>query len=309
MTRYVVTGSAGFLGSNLCERLLAEGNEVVGVDCHSSGSESNTERLLTRHQNFSFVRHDIAEPFDVRCDAIFNFACPASPPFYQKDPVSTLKTSVLGTLNVLALAEKHKARVVHASTSEIYGDPLVEPQPETYPGNVNPTGPRACYDEGKRAAETLCADYLRLGRADARVVRIFNTYGPGMRLDDGRVVTNFIGQAMAGKPITIYGDGSQTRSFCYVDDLIEGVLRLYAVRSNPGPVNVGNPSEFTMLQLAEAVQSIVGSSCPLSFEALPVDDPKRRRPDISKARRVLGGWAPKIELYEGLSRTLSYFRK
>lgn len=306
--RYLVTGSAGFLGANLALRLLADGHEVIGLDNYHSGSRSNTA-MLRGQRGFSFIEHDVVNAYDVPCDVLCNLACPASPPHYQKDPVYTLRISVLGTLHALENAERCKARVLHASTSEIYGDPLVHPQPETYLGNVNTTGPRACYDEGKRAAETLCADFTRLGRVDARLVRIFNTYGPYMRGDDGRVVTNFLLQAISGKPLTVYGAGQQTRSFCYVDDLIEGFVRVLALPANHGPINLGNPHEFTMLQLAEAVQHLVGSALPLHYEALPTDDPKQRRPDIAKAQRLLGGWEPKVQLTEGLAETLAYFRK
>jgi UDP-glucuronate decarboxylase len=306
--RYLVTGSAGFLGANLAMRLLADGHEVIGLDNYHSGSRANTA-MLQKNPRFAFVEHDVVKPFDVPCDIVCNLACPASPPHYQRDPIYTLRISVLGTLHDLENAERHKARLLQASTSEIYGDPLVHPQPETYLGNVNPTGPRACYDEGKRSAETLCADFTRLGRVDARLVRIFNTYGPHMREDDGRVVTNFLLQAMSGKSLTIYGAGRQTRSFCYVDDLIEGFVRVLALPENHGPINLGNPNEFTMLQLAEEVQKLFGSSQPFCFEPLPADDPKQRRPDIAKARRLLGGWEPKIQLAEGLGKTLTYFRQ
>ena len=306
--RYLVTGSAGFLGANLAMRLLADGHEVIGLDNYHSGSRANTA-MLQKNPRFAFVEHDVVKPFDVPCDIVCNLACPASPPHYQRDPIYTLRISVLGTLHALENAERHKARLLQASTSEIYGDPLVHPQPETYLGNVNPTGPRACYDEGKRSAETLCADFTRLGRVDARLVRIFNTYGPHMREDDGRVVTNFLLQAMSGKSLTIYGAGRQTRSFCYVDDLIEGFVRVLALPENHGPINLGNPNEFTMLQLAEEVQKLFGSSQPFCFEPLPADDPKQRRPDIAKARRLLGGWEPKIQLAEGLGKTLTYFRQ
>lgn len=306
--KYLVTGAAGFLGANLCQRLLREGHAVVGLDNYHSGDRLNIA-LLKGEPRFSFVEHDVVTPYDVPCDVVCNLACPASPPHYQKDPVYTLRISVLGTLHALENAARHGARLLQASTSEIYGDPLVHPQPESYLGNVNTTGPRACYDEGKRAAETLCADFTRLGRVDARLVRIFNTYGPHMRGDDGRVVTNFLLQAMSGKPLTVYGAGQQTRSFCYVDDLIEGFVRVLALPENHGPINLGNPNEFTMLQLAEAVQRLVGSSLPLRFEPLPADDPKQRRPDIAKARRLLDGWEPKIQLAEGLARTAAYFRQ
>lgn len=305
---YLVTGSAGFLGANLAMRLLADGHQVTGLDNYHSGSRANTD-MLREHPAFTFIEHDVVEAYDIPCDALCNLACPASPPHYQRDPVYTLRISVLGTLHALENAERHKARVLHASTSEIYGDPLVIPQPETYLGNVNSTGPRACYDEGKRAAETLCSDFTRLGRVDARIVRIFNTYGPYMRGDDGRCVTNLLLQAISGKPLTIYGGGQQTRSFCYVDDLIEGFTRVLALEDNPGPINLGNPNEFTMLQLAEAVQRLVSSTLPLRFEPLPTDDPKQRCPDITKARRLLQGWEPEVQLSEGLARALAYFRK
>ncbi len=306
--KFLVTGAAGFLGANLCLRLLKDGHAVVGMDNYHSGSRANTEMLL-KHSDFTFVEHDVVKAYDIPCDVLCNLACPASPPHYQKDPVYTLRISVLGTLNALENAERHKARLLQASTSEIYGDPLVHPQPETYLGNVNSIGPRACYDEGKRAAETLCADFTRLGRVDARLVRIFNTYGPYMRYDDGRVVTNFLLQAMSGKPLTVYGAGQQTRSFCYVDDLIEGFVRVLGAKENHGPINLGNPNEFTMLELAEAVQKLIGSSVPLRFEPLPTDDPKQRRPDIAKAKSLLSGWEPKVQLADGLVRTLAYFRK
>lgn len=308
LMRYLVTGSAGFLGANLAVRLLGDGHEVIGVDNYHSGTRNNTDMLL-RGPRFSFIEHDVVNPYDIPCDVVCNLACPASPPHYQKDPIYTLRISVLGTLHALENAERHKAKVLHASTSEIYGDPLVHPQPESYLGNVNSIGPRACYDEGKRAAETLCSDFVRQGRVDARLVRIFNTYGPRMRGDDGRVVTNFLRQAMSGQPLTVYGVGQQTRSFCYVDDLIEGFVRALALPENPGPINLGNPNEFTMLQLAEAVQKLVGSSLPLRYEPLPIDDPKQRRPDITKAQRLLNGWEPKVQLPEGLAKTLGYFRQ
>lgn len=306
--RYLVTGSAGFLGANLAMRLLADGHEVVGLDNYHSGTRANTAMLLER-EGFTFVEHDVVVPYDIPCDVLCNLACPASPPHYQRDPVYTLRISVLGTLHALENAERHGACLLQASTSEIYGDPLVHPQPETYLGNVDTTGQRACYDEGKRAAETLCADFTRLGRVDARLVRIFNTYGPFMRGDDGRVVTNFLLQAISGQPLTVYGSGQQTRSFCHVDDLVEGFVRVLALPGNPGPINLGNPHEFTILQLAETVQRLSGSSPPLRFEPLSVSDPKHRRPDITKARRLLDGWEPRIQLAEGLARTLAYFRE
>jgi len=302
----LVTGAAGFLGSHLSARLLADGHEVVGLDNFHSGQQANID-WLSAHPRFRFVRHDVVKPYDIPCDLVCNLACPASPPHYQADPVYTSKIAFLGTLHALENAQRHKAGLLQASTSEIYGDPLVHPQPESYQGNVNTLGPRACYDEGKRIGETLCADFTRLGRVDARLVRIFNTYGPQMRGDDGRVVTNFIAQALAGQALTIYGEGDQTRSFCYVDDLIEGIVRVFALPSNPGPINLGNPVEFTMLELAAEVQRLTGSQLPLVRRPLPADDPKQRQPDITKARRLLG-WEPQVPLAAGLARTIDYFR-
>ena len=302
----LVTGAAGFLGSHLSARLLADGHEVVGLDNFHSGQQANID-WLSAHPRFRFVRHDVVKPYDIPCDLVCNLACPASPPHYQADPVYTSKIAFLGTLHALENAQRHKAGLLQASTSEIYGDPLVHPQPESYQGNVNTLGPRACYDEGKRIGETLCADFTRLGRVDARLVRIFNTYGPQMRGDDGRVVTNFIAQALAGQALTIYGEGDQTRSFCYVDDLIEGIVRVSALPSNPGPINLGNPVEFTMLELAAEVQHLTGSQLPLVRRPLPADDPKQRQPDITKARRLLG-WEPQVPLAAGLARTIDYFR-
>jgi UDP-glucuronate decarboxylase len=302
----LVTGAAGFLGSHLSARLLADGHEVVGLDNLHSGQQANID-WLSAHPRFRFVRHDVVKPYDIPCDLVCNLACPASPPHYQADPVYTSKIAFLGTLHALENAQRHKAGLLQASTSEIYGDPLVHPQPESYQGNVNTLGPRACYDEGKRIGETLCADFTRLGRVDARLVRIFNTYGPQMRGDDGRVVTNFIAQALAGQALTIYGEGDQTRSFCYVDDLIEGIVRVFALPSNPGPINLGNPVEFTMLELAAEVQRLTGSQLPLVRRPLPADDPKQRQPDITKARRLLG-WEPQVPLAAGLARTIDYFR-
>jgi UDP-glucuronate decarboxylase len=304
--RYLVTGAAGFLGYHLSARLLCDGHQVIGLDNFHSGTEANIQ-ALSAHAGFRFVRHDVTVPYDHAVDVVCNLACPASPPHYQRDPIYTAKIAFLGTLHALENAERHQAKLLQASTSEIYGDPLVHPQPESYLGNVNSVGPRACYDEGKRLAETLCADYQRLGRVDARLVRIFNTYGPNMRLDDGRVVTNFLLQALRGEALTVYGDGSQTRSFCYVDDLIEGFVRVLAAPTNLGPVNLGNPSEFTMLQLAQAVQAEVGTATPIRHLPLPVDDPKQRCPDITKARTHLQ-WQPSIELAEGLRRTAAYIR-
>lgn len=304
--RYLITGAAGFLGSHLSARLLADGHEVVGLDNFHSGDQKNID-WLSAQGRFRFVTHDVVTPFDIPCDVVCNLACPASPPHYQRDPVYTAKIAFLGTLHALENAERHKARLLQASTSEIYGDPLVHPQPESYFGNVNPLGPRACYDEGKRIGETLCSDFIRLSRVDARIARIFNTYGPRMRGDDGRVVTNFIVQALSGQPLTLSGDGRQTRSFCYVDDLIEGFVRLLALPDNPGPVNLGNPCEFTMLELAAEVQRLTGSQLPLTRLPLPADDPKQRKPDIAKAQRLLH-WEPKVPLADGLTRTIAYFR-
>jgi len=307
MAHVFVTGAAGFLGSHLSARLLADGHEVVGLDNFHSGQQANID-WLSAHPRFRFVRHDVVKPYDIPCDLVCNLACPASPPHYQADPVYTSKIAFLGTLHALENAQRHKAGLLQASTSEIYGDPLVHPQPESYQGNVNTLGPRACYDEGKRIGETLCADFTRLGRVDARLVRIFNTYGPQMRGDDGRVVTNFIAQALAGQALTIYGEGDQTRSFCYVDDLIEGIVRVSALPSNPGPINLGNPVEFTMLELAAEVQHLTGSQLPLIRHPLPVDDPKQRQPNIDLAKDKLG-WQPKVELKDGLRETIAYFKK
>lgn len=304
--QYLVTGAAGFLGTHLSTRLLRDGHQVIGLDNFHSGTEANIQ-ALSAHAGFRFVKHDVTAPYDHAVDVVCNLACPASPPHYQKDPIYTAKIAFLGTLHALENAERHKAKLLQASTSEIYGDPLVHPQAEGYLGNVNSVGPRACYDEGKRLAETLCADFQRMGRVDARLVRIFNTYGPNMRLDDGRVVTNFLLQALRGEALTVYGNGSQTRSFCYVDDLIEGFMRVLAAPTNLGPVNLGNPKEFTMLQLAQAVQAEVGSTVSIRHQPLPIDDPKQRCPDITKARTHLQ-WQPTIELAEGLRRTAAYIR-
>ena len=304
--RILVTGGAGFLGSHLCERLLASGANVICVDNYFSGTRSNVEHLLD-HKSFELIRHDVTFPFFVEVDQIYNLACPASPPHYQYNPIKTTKTSVMGAINCLGLAKRVKARVFQASTSEVYGDPAVHPQPESYWGNVNPIGRRSCYDEGKRCAETLFFDYYRENKVDIRVVRIFNTYGPRMQPNDGRVVSNFIVQALKGEDITIYGDGSQTRSFCYVDDLIEGFVRLMAQTETVGPVNIGNPGEFTMLQLAELTLKLVGSKSKIVYQPLPADDPRQRRPDITLARRVLK-WEPTVPLEEGLQRTIEYFK-
>jgi UDP-glucuronate decarboxylase len=305
--RILVTGGAGFLGSHLCEGLLARGDEVICVDNYFTGSRDNIAHLFT-HPHFEVIRHDICFPLYLEVDEIFNLACPASPIHYQYDPVQTVKTSVHGAINVLGLAKRVQAKIFQASTSEVYGDPAVHPQPEEYWGNVNPIGPRACYDEGKRCAETLFFDYHRQYGVDIRVVRIFNTYGPRMNPQDGRVVSNFIVQALQGKPITIYGDGSQTRSFCYVDDLIEGFLKLMdAPDTVTGPINIGNPGEFTIRQLAEIVIEMTGSRSEIVQMPLPQDDPLQRRPDITKARDVLG-WQPTIPLRQGLERTIDYFK-
>ena len=304
--RILVTGGAGFLGSHLCERLLTEGHEIICLDNFFTGRKANIARLLG-HPAFELVRHDVTEPFKFEVDQIYNLACPASPPHYQHNPIKTIKTSVLGAIHCLGLAKRTRARVFQASTSEVYGDPEVHPQPESYRGCVNPIGIRACYDEGKRCAETLFFDYHRQNGVDIRVARIFNTYGPRMLPDDGRVVSNFIVQALRGSDLTIYGDGSQTRSFCYVDDLIDGFIRLMNHPTLTGPVNLGNPGEFTMLELAELVLKKTGSRSKITFLPLPGDDPKQRQPDISLAQRELA-WSPKIPLEQGLDATIDYFR-
>jgi UDP-glucuronate decarboxylase len=305
--RILVTGGAGFLGSHLCERLLKDGHEVVCIDNLFTGQKSNIAHLLA-DSRFEFVRHDVIDPFKFEVDQIYNLACPASPPHYQFNPIKTIKTSVMGAINCLGLAKRVKARVFQASTSEVYGDPHVHPQPESYWGNVNPIGKRSCYDEGKRCAETLFFDYHRENRVDIRVIRIFNTYGPRMHPNDGRVVSNFIVQALKGEDLTIYGDGTQTRSFCYVDDLIEGFVRFMAQTETVGPMNLGNPGEFTMLQLAEKTIQLVGGKSRIVHKPLPSDDPKQRRPDITLAKKHLGGWEPQVALDEGLKRTIAYFR-
>ena len=304
--RILVTGAAGFLGSHLVDRLLQDGHEVLGVDNLFTGSKKNLEHL---HGNprFEFMRHDITFPLYVEVDAIYNLASPASPIHYQRDPVQTIKTNVIGAVNMLGLAKRLGIRIFQASTSEVYGDPDVHPQPETYWGRVNPIGPRACYDEGKRAAETLFFDYHRQHGLDIRVARIFNTYGPRMAVSDGRVVSNFIVQALRNEDITIYGDGSQTRSFCYVDDLVAGFVLLFE-GSRTGPINLGNPDEFTMLELAEHVLKLTSSKSRLVFKDLPTDDPRQRQPDISKAKDILK-WYPDVPLIEGLEKTISYFKE
>ena len=304
--RILVTGGAGFLGSHFTELLLLEGHEVLVADNYFTGSRSNLTHLFD-HESFELIRHDVTLPLYVEVDAIVNLACPASPIHYQRNPVQTLKTSVLGAVNMLGLAKRTGARVLQASTSEVYGDPKISPQVESYWGNVNPIGIRSCYDEGKRAAESLFFDYHRQYKIDIKIARIFNTYGPKMAIDDGRVVSNFIIQALKGHPISIYGDGSQTRSFCYVSDLIDGLNRL--LFSGPdirGPINIGNPYEFTILQLAELVIELTNSKSKIVFSPLPSDDPKQRKPDISLAREILG-WTPSIELREGLEKSIPYF--
>lgn len=308
MKRILITGGAGFLGSHLCERLLAEGNEVICADNFFTGSKRNIVHLLA-NPYFELIRHDITFPLYVEVDEIYNLACPASPVNYQFDPVQTLKTSVHGAINMLGLSKRVKAKIFQASTSEVYGDPEVHPQPEGYWGKVNPIGIRSCYDEGKRCAETLFFDYHRQHEVRIKVARIFNTYGPRMHPDDGRVVSNFIVQALRGNPITIYGEGQQTRSFCYVDDLMEGFVRLMATKDDvTGPVNLGNPAEFTIRQLAERVLALTGSASALIFRPLPQDDPQQRQPDISLAKQLLG-WQPVVMLDQGLKKTIEYFDK
>tara|TARA_B100000242_G_scaffold294209_1_gene275494 strand:+ start:5047 stop:5979 length:933 start_codon:yes stop_codon:yes gene_type:complete len=303
----LVTGGAGFLGSHLCERLLAQGEEVLCMDNFFTGRRKNVAHLLD-NPNFELMRQDVVDPFKVEVERIYNLACPASPVHYQFNPIKTVKTSVMGAINCLGLAKRVGARILQASTSEVYGDPEVHPQPESYRGNVNPIGLRACYDEGKRCAETLFFDYHRENAVDMRVVRIFNTYGPRMLPNDGRVVSNFIVQALQGEDLTIYGDGSQTRSFCFVDDLIEAMMRTMEQDQTVGPVNIGNPVEFTIRELAEQVLGKIEGSSTIVEQDLPSDDPMQRKPDISLARKVLG-WSPKIELSEGLDRTIPYFRQ
>lgn len=307
MKKILVTGGSGFLGSHLCDRLIARGDDVLCVDNFFTGSKKNIVHLMG-HPNFELMRHDVTFPLYVEVEQIFNLACPASPVHYQYDPVQTTKTSVHGAINMLGLAKRVNARILQASTSEVYGDPEIHPQPESYWGKVNPIGIRSCYDEGKRCAETLFFDYFRQHQLDIKVVRIFNTYGPRMHPNDGRVVSNFIVQALRGDDITIYGDGSQTRSFCYVDDLIDAFLAMMDTEKGfTGPVNTGNPGEFSMLELAELVLKLTGSKSRLVFKELPSDDPKQRKPDISLAREKLG-WEPKVALEDGLKETISYFK-
>jgi UDP-glucuronate decarboxylase len=306
--RILVTGGAGFLGSHLCDRLVERGDDVICLDNFFTSQKANIEHLLGR-RNFELIRHDVTHPFWLEVDEIYNLACPAAPGHYQYNPIKTIKTSVMGAINVLGSAKRTRAKVLHASTSEVYGDPTVHPQPESYRGNVNPIGPRACYDEGKRAAETLMFDYHRQNRVNIRVVRIFNTYGPRMHPYDGRVVSNFIRQALRGEDITIYGEGTQTRSFCYVDDLIDGFLKMMdAPDEFTGPMNLGNPDEFTIRELAEQVVKLSGSKSKIvKARPVPEDDPTQRCPDISLARRTLG-WEPKVPLQEGLKQTIKWFR-
>jgi len=304
--RTLVTGGAGFLGSHLCERLLADGHEVICLDNFFTGNHSNIEHLRN-NAHFELIRHDVTEPILLEVDRIYNLACPASPIHYQFNPVKTIKTSVMGAINMLGLAKRVHARILQASTSEVYGDPSVHPQPEGYWGNVNPIGIRSCYDEGKRVAETLFMDYHRQNQVDIRIVRIFNTYGPRMLPNDGRVVSNFIMKALRNENLTIYGDGSQTRSFCYCDDLIEAFVRMMDQEKAIGPVNIGNPGEFTMLELAHKVIDLTGSKSRIVYHQLPGDDPKMRRPDITLARQILSNWEPKISLNDGLQKTIAYF--
>jgi UDP-glucuronate decarboxylase len=305
--RILITGGAGFLGSHLSDRLLTDGHEVICLDNFFTGRKANIQHLLD-HPRFELIRHDVIDPFKVETDQIYNLACPASPPHYQFNPIKTTKTSVMGAINCLGLAKRTRARVFQASTSEVYGDPAIHPQVETYWGNVNPIGRRSCYDEGKRCAETLFFDYHRENGVDIRVIRIFNTYGPRMHPNDGRVVSNFIVQALRGQDLTIYGDGSQTRSFCYVDDLVDGFVRFMNQTATVGPLNLGNPGEFTMLELAEIILKQVGGASRITHRPLPADDPKQRRPDITLAKKHLG-WEPKVPLAEGVARTIAHFRQ
>ncbi|HQK79253.1 MAG TPA: SDR family oxidoreductase [Syntrophales bacterium] len=308
MKRILITGGAGFLGSHLCDRLLAQGHDVLCLDNLFTGNKNNIRHLIG-HSNFEFVRHDITQPIYLEVDEIYNLACPASPVHYQYNPIKTIKTSVMGAINTLGLAKRVKAKILQASTSEVYGDPEIHPQHEEYWGRVNPIGIRSCYDEGKRAAECLMMDYRRQNGLRIKIVRIFNTYGPRMAIDDGRVVSNFIVQALRGQDITVYGDGSQTRSFCYCDDLIDGIIRMMDTPDEVvGPVNLGNPSEFTIFELAENVIRLTGSTSRIVFRPLPQDDPAQRRPDIARAERLLS-WQPRVPLAEGLAKTVAYFRE
>lgn len=309
MKRILVTGGAGFIGSHLCNQLLQEGHEVLCLDNYFTGSKEHIVGLLA-NPYFELVRHDVTQPYYAEVDEIYNLACPASPLHYQYNPIKTIKTSVMGAINMLGLAKRVKAKILQASTSEVYGDPAVHPQPESYWGNVNPIGPRSCYDEGKRCAETLFMDYHTQNGVAIKIARIFNTYGPHMNINDGRVVSNFIVQALKGEPLTIFGDGSQTRSFQYVDDLIVGLTRLMATDAQvTGPINLGNPQECTMLQLAQTILELTGSASKLVFQTLPQDDPQQRRPDIGLARQLLNRWEPQVHLEAGLQQTISYFDK
>lgn len=306
INRILVTGGAGFLGSHICERLVDDGHDVICLDNFFTSQKSNVMHLLGR-PNFELIRHDVTLPIFLEVDQVYNMACPAAPGHYQFNPIKTIKTSVMGSINLLGMSKRCGARILQASTSEVYGDPEVHPQPESYRGNVNPIGPRACYDEGKRAAETLFVDYHRMNKVDVRIVRIFNTYGPRMHPYDGRVVSNFIRQALTGNDITLFGDGSQTRSFCYRDDLVEGIIRLMNYDQFSGPVNIGNPGEFTIRELAELVIELTGAKVKLIERPLPADDPTRRRPDITLAKKLLD-WQPSITLREGLAKTIEWFR-
>ncbi|MEE9461645.1 MAG: UDP-glucuronic acid decarboxylase family protein [Bacteroidales bacterium] len=309
MRRILVTGGAGFIGSHLCERLLEYGFEVTCLDNFFTGAKKNIIHLLD-HPYFELVRHDIIMPYFMEVDEIYNLACPASPEHYQFNAIKTIKTSVMGIIHMLGLAKRVQAKILQASTSEVYGDPQVHPQTEEYWGHVNPIGIRSCYDEGKRCAETLCMDYLRQNKVRVKIVRIFNTYGPRMNPDDGRVVSNFIVQALQGKELTVYGDGTQTRSFQYIDDLLEGMMRMMGTKDDvAGPVNIGNPREFTIKELAELVLEITGSKSKIAYKPLPQDDPIQRQPDISLANRLLDDWKPKIKLEEGLQKTIEYFKE
>jgi UDP-glucuronate decarboxylase len=307
MKRILVTGGAGFIGSHLCERLLRDGHEVLCLDNYFTGSKRNITHLM-QNPYFEMIRHDVTTPYYAEVDEIYNLACPASPVHYQYNPIKTIKTSVMGAINMLGLAKRIKAKILQASTSEVYGDPVVHPQPESYWGNVNPIGARSCYDEGKRCAETLFRDYHQQNRVRIKIVRIFNTYGPNMHPNDGRVISNFIVQALQNRKITVYGDGTHTRSFQYVDDLVEGMIRMMKTGDQiTGPVNLGNPVEFTMLELAEKIIAMTGSKSEIIFQSLPEDDPVRRRPDISLAKEILDSWSPAVELEAGLKLTIDYF--
>lgn len=308
MKRILITGGAGFIGSHLCERLLREGNEIVCLDNYYTGHKDNIRQLLS-NSHFEAIRHDITDPYNAEIDEIYNLACPASPIYYQHDPIKTTQTSVLGAINMLTTARENRAKMLQASTSEVYGDPLIHPQPEDYWGNVNPLGLRSCYDEGKRCAESLTMSYHRQHGLIVKIIRIFNTYGPNMDINDGRVVSNFIVEALLGENITIYGSGDQTRSFQYIDDLVEGMIRMMDNTPDDftGPVNIGNPNEFTMHELAELVIELTGSKSKIVYKPLPDDDPKMRKPDITLARKVLNGWEPRIQLREGVTKTIAYF--